>query len=276
MDVQWSSIVFSSDFFNRLDNLAQKRFGDSVLAEEGTTFVINELTANHWERCRKYTHQAKPETFLYSVASNLLEEFARKRFGRIRPPEWLKREGELWVSLWKRICLERQLTDSVIDLHARDTRTHPAQLRSIITTIKARLPWCGVKDAPVSMDQPVGDEEATLGDFIAAPQTLEEALDTAQLQQALHLVAALVNGEESATPSSDWTAWQQLVKELALDAEERLLLKLHFCDALNFSTIARMMNVPPHHPGRLIKKVLKRTEELLRKYHLLWNDFLSD
>ncbi|MCP5160775.1 MAG: sigma-70 family RNA polymerase sigma factor [Hahellaceae bacterium] len=277
MDVQWSSIVFSADFFDRLDHLAQKRFGDSVLAEEGTTFVISELTANNWERCRKYTEQAKPETFLYSVSSNLLEEFARKRFGRVRPPEWLKREGELWVSLWKQICLERKLTESVVDRHCSDTLRDKVQLRTIISAIKARIPWCGVKDAPISMDQEFSDDETTLKDFISDPQTLEEHLDTRQLQQALHLVAALVNGEEEAPRQEEsFSAWQQVKAELDLDAEERLLLKLYFNDALNFSTIAKMMNVPSHQPGRQIKKILKRIEELLRKYNLLWNDFLSD
>jgi len=276
MDVKWSLIVFSPEFFDRLDKLAQKRFGDSVLAEEATTFVINELTANNWERCKKYTHQAKPETFLFSVASNLLEEFARKRFGRVRPPEWLKREGELWVNLWKQICLERKLTESVVDTHSRDPMRDKSQVRTIITVIKARLPWCGVKDAPVSMDQELGDDETTLKDFIADDQSLEEQLDTRQLQEALHHVAALLNGDEEHTEQVNFEQWQAVLQELNLDHEDRLLLKLYFSDALNFSTIAKMMAVPPHQPGRQMKKILKQIEELLRKHNLLWNDFLSD
>ena len=141
--IDWHTIILQPQWLTRLERQAFKRFSQQGLAEEACSYVLEKLSQNHWASCQQYTGKAKPETFLYTLVGNLLEEFARKRFGRPRPPQWLQREGDLWVKLWKMVCLERQLIPIVVEQFAQQSERATEFVHSIIRTIKARLPWCG-------------------------------------------------------------------------------------------------------------------------------------
>lgn len=244
MLVDWHSIILSSKWLFRLETQALKRFGQNGLAEEATTYVIEELAADNWKRCQQYSGKAKPETFLYTLTGNLLEEFSRKRFGRPRPPEWLKREGEIWVSVWKMICLERQLVNSVIDQICTQGNRSAELISGIIRTIKAKLPWCGdsQREIPGSMLSQDDENSSDITDSLTQNINLEQSFEQQQLDETLLVMSQLLdflscpskNSELSTnTMAMNQTQLDQFYEKLEFTEEERLLLKMAYQEGIN-------------------------------------------
>ncbi len=272
MVVDWHSIILSSKWLFRLEAQALKRFGQAGLAEEASTYVLDELACNDWQRCQQFTGKAKPETFLYTLTGNLLEEFARKRFGRPRPPEWLKREGDLWVSIWKRVCLERQLVNSIIDHLCKQGNRSSDLVSGIIRTIKAKLPWCGSSQREIPTSMLGGNDDDNYDYEQADSHTLEQQLDQNQLDDSLLLMSQLLvfltcpsKDSEPATNALTMDNQQltQFYTTLELSEEERLLLKMAYQEGIKLNAIAKALNMPAYQPGRLLKGILERIEQAM-------------
>lgn len=252
----WQQLILDPDWLQRLEHQAARRFVEPVAAEEASSFVLEKLAEDDWRRCRQFGGRSQPTTFLYSLAANLLEEFARSRYGRPRPPQWLQRQGELWVTLWKRICLERALITQVVERLSAGGHYEADLLRNIIRTIKARLPWCGAADLPI----PAEFAERHIGD---SEPTLEDALDEEQLHDTLAMLASLISDDDNVHLGLSADRLEYCRQSLKLDAETLLMLRLHFRDGLSFSAIARAMGVATHRPARQIKRGLKRIHNVL-------------
>ena len=104
----WPGIVFSEQTQGRIRSLCERRFGQTADAEIASDYVLEHLCESDWKLCRKFTGKSRPETYLYTLCSNLVEEYARKRFGRIRPPAWLQQLGDAWLTLWKFIFSSKE------------------------------------------------------------------------------------------------------------------------------------------------------------------------
>ena len=243
--VNWSEIVLDKQWLEQLERQAMRRFVEPVTAEEASTFVLNKLAEDDWARCKTFRGQSQPTTFLYSLSARLFEEFSRQRYGRARPPQWLQQHGELWVRLWKAVCLERHSAEYVM---SHRTRHDPDVIANIIRAIKARLPWCGASNLPVP-EEYLNESEALTSD------SLEDALSAAHLEDTLALLAAML-GDDDAFADVDASQIAQARRALTLDDESLLMLKMHFQDGLNFASIARALNGPKHQPGRQIKQSL--------------------
>lgn len=279
MTFNWHSIILNKTWLARLENQANKRFGQKGLSEEATTYVLEQLADNQWAKCNTYTGKAKPETFLYTLTNNLLEEFARKRFGRPRPPQWLQREGDLWVSIWKMICLERQLVNSVIDQLAVQDGRNRELINAIIKTIKAKLPWCGssnqeIPESILCTNNNDGNDEAI--DY-GETDSIEQQLEQKQLDESLLLVSQLFsflscpsnNNIESTVGKNllpiaiNPQQLEQLYRLIQLTNEEQLLLNMVYQQGLKMKVIAKALNMPSYQPGRLLKGILTRIEQAL-------------
>lgn len=263
----WHEIVFDANWLLRLDALASRRFVDSVAAEEATTYVIEQLSANEWARCRRYTGTASPTTYLHSLAANLIEEFSRKRYGRPRPPAWLVRQGEMWVALWQRICLERDLVPQVVDRLCSSGEYSKTSILGIIRCIKARLPWCGSSTLPVPIEY-IDDNGSPwdITDALLASDNLEENIRREDTEDTLAIIAALLHGDDEISLGFSTQQLEKLQHDLQLDSEDILMLRMHYRDGLSFSAIARAMCVPNHRPARQIRKILAAIQESLEQF----------
>lgn len=96
--------------------MAARRFGQGVVAEEAALAVIDGLRADNWRRMRGYNEQAVLTTFIRVLTARLLEDFARKRFGRSRPPLWVKTFGGIWSILFTALCLERLPVSEAVEI----------------------------------------------------------------------------------------------------------------------------------------------------------------
>ncbi len=125
--------------------MAARRFGEGVLAEEAALAVIDGLKADNWHRLRAYNEQATLTTFVRTLTVRLLEDFARKRFGRVRPPLWVKTFGGIWEKLFTALCLERlPVAEAVEIVLQRQTDAGKKEIESAAYDLLARIPDCGM------------------------------------------------------------------------------------------------------------------------------------
>ena len=269
--VIWQDIVFNPDWMHRLERMTSRRFPDTATAEEASTFILEQLSDDNWRRCQSFNGSSRPETWLFSVAANLLEEFARKRFGRARPPAWLQQQGELWVTIWHFLCLERQPGESIVDRFGAGGSREPALLRQIISTIRGRLPWCGVSQMPIPSEYLAEDGSAVniLDHYQHSPAPLDAMASELRedLLASLHTLAGL--GDSNIRLPDDLPALAALRQALQLEDDERLLLKLHFQEGLSGQAIARLLGVPDHQPGRQIRRLIQRLRQAFDQAGLL-------
>lgn len=275
--MNWSELVFKEEWMSRLDRMTVKRFGGGGLAEEAATYVIEQLSANDWEKCRQFKGQSQPTTFLFVLASNFIEEFSRKRFGRPRPPSWLKRQGQLWVDLWQKLCMERQSNTAVVESYRSRKDDAVEEITVVVKTIKARIPTCGETNMEVteSKHDEEDSREAEIED-VACAQFDHVGFDfevgvqgemvlmlralfvdgepkESQFQQPEQLIAAEVAGElaEKITALRD---------KIALSDEEKIMLRMIYQDGFSRTTVSKALGLPSHQTGRTVGAALKRIE----------------
>ena len=102
--------------WEKINRAAVRRFGDNSLAEEAALAVIEGLEFNDWQRVRGYSGKASFSTYVMVLTARLLEDFARTRFGRVRPPLWVKTMGGIWSKLFTALCLERLKVSEAVEV----------------------------------------------------------------------------------------------------------------------------------------------------------------
>lgn len=235
----WQSIILSTAFFHRLERMAEKRFPQPALADTAVTEIIEQLSADNWQKLSGYSGNSQPETYAHTVSARLLEDFSRSRFGRPRPPKWLQAEGAAWILVWRMLCLERQWPDLV---KARLEADHePGFVANIITTIRARIPRCG---EPGYCEQ--AESESGLENSPAHAESLDNQLIQQQRTAVLAALSSLLDsGNSPECPSNMENAWSLLEGRLALSGEDRLLLALIHEDGLSTRKAASVLGSNP-------------------------------
>lgn len=234
----WPSVVFDPAFMAGLDRMAAKRFVQPALAEEAVTAMIEALSENQWQRLSRFSGKSQPSTFAYSVAGRAMEDFARRRFGRPRPPTWLQELGHAWVRLWHMLCLERQWPEAIKNRLAKDFQD--GLIDQAIRTIKQKIPRCGEPGFSECCTSELGLEQ--LPDDQG--ETLSASLRQAQKNQALALLGQLLGQPEAVDtpcPSNPEEALDTLDTLLSLDEDDRLLLSLSYEDGLSSRKIADIL-----------------------------------
>ena len=84
------------EHWGHLDALAKRRFPkDENLAHEALLYVLKSLEADEWKRVCTWRGLGHFLPFITLLASRLLTDFTRTRFGHLRKPLWLKRKAIL-------------------------------------------------------------------------------------------------------------------------------------------------------------------------------------
>lgn len=261
MEVNWARLVLSEQFYTNLQHRVSQHIFNPEDAEEGVLYVLEKLAENDWARCRKYSGQSKPETFLHSVVARLIIDFHRKTYGRKRPPEWLKRKGQLWVQIWERVCLKRQSAEALVTELCRNGDMEPEPVLLSIRTIKAKLPWCGVSDQPVELD---GDQES--GDDSLSP---EIQLEKQLFADLLEISQAVLQGKD---PSQLLLKVGTLgpqglangVNQLSFAPDDLLMVKMYFEEGLSFAAIGKIHNnVKPAAVRQKVVTVIETLRQFL-------------
>ncbi len=252
-----------------LQRLAQRRFKNSVLADQALDFVLEKLQEDDGSRLRAYRGEARFSTYLAHVVQRLLEDFARHRFGRQRTPDWIQAQGPLWEQVYRLLCLERlSATDVIETLRDAVPGGRPPQIiREAITVIRKRIVNCGAP-SPATAEQPLVEQEEhrhrPLADDYQVHQLSPEALQAAEERTRL---LTLLYGSvlEPAADSSPPDAWQQAVQRLraalSLSSEERLLLRLIYQDGLSVVEAGRLLGLRTDQVHGRLRRLLQRIRQ---------------
>jgi len=295
-----------------IDNISAKRFSRPAEAEEAAAFVLEKLSENGWKRCQSYQGNAQPRTYLIRVTKNLLEDFSRKKYGRPRPPKWLKDSGRTWVELWTELCKEGRSHLEIVPRfmqrgHERDW------IKDTIKIIKAKIPDCGQKlfearsleDVSSIKNLSNNDETATnsVGDFsherVAFATSVENSLieapnDTAYAQQGMaeadllrmvYSIAEVVPSPDSpdagnlayskSTRAQRNSALNGFGQALVFKDIERVVLKMRFKDGLSISAVARALQLKRYDVTVIETTCLKRIREAAIEVGLDFESLLS-
>ncbi|MGI9535741.1 MAG: hypothetical protein ACR2PB_01625 [Desulfocapsaceae bacterium] len=208
------------DHWELIDRLARRRFSGEPLSEEAALFVMNRLEKDEWELLRNYRGTARLKTYFSSVVYNLLEDFARERFGRVRPPLWLRKLGGIWLLLYRLMCLERysylEATNLALD---RFQQFHLGQIEVMADRILGEIPHCG----KAQYRKQSFDEHGHLKLSVkGTSQSIAEEKERERIMKALH--------DQFFGPDPELTNATPLRELLGcgvqLKADERLLLTL--------------------------------------------------
>jgi len=285
--MDWQAFIFDpdTDWIGRLDKRARKRFGDENIADEAMNFALKRLSENDWAKLHAYKQRSKPGTYLLVVFNNHLEDFARKKFGYPRPPAWVERLGEHWKIIWRRLCLEREESQSLLTVyeHIKD------QTQDIIRTIKARISDCGKHSNITSVggsrndnhEEQYTQQEAAENNLNNENNALaiDEEID---IQQSQDILAALCDVLDF---QADKVALEMQANKMAENAErfaediqlsdqQQLLLKLVYQQGYSLSAAARLMELPDHQARRALKTAEADIAEVLASMGLSLENFV--
>ena len=251
---------------DRFQAMAERRFRDETLAGEAVNYVLAELQADDWRRVRAYRGPARLETYLVTVAARLLEDFARRRFGRARVPDWVRARGALWELLYRLLCLERQPLAAALAVVAGTAPggRDPAHCEEAAFGIRARYPHCG---EPGPGEVPVEDIEdlaagADTDPWLAVPATPEHlALETEREGLLRTLSTRLLGTHADDGPAQAATPVD--LPPITLSTEERLLLRLVYADGLKVADAGATLGLGVHQTHGRLRRLLARLRRWL-------------
>eukprot|EP00003_Mantamonas_plastica_P020825 TRINITY_DN3359_c0_g3_i1.p1 TRINITY_DN3359_c0_g3~~TRINITY_DN3359_c0_g3_i1.p1 ORF type:complete len:286 (+),score=16.11 TRINITY_DN3359_c0_g3_i1:2632-3489(+) len=258
----WPTVVLNPAFMAGLDRMAAKRFVQPALKEEAVTAMIEALSENHWACFQNFTGKSQPSTFAYSIAGRAMEDFARRRFGRPRPPAWLQELGHAWVRLWHMLCLERQWPDAIKNRLATDFQN--GLIEQAIRTIKQKIPRCGEPGFAECCTTELGLEQ--LPDDHGS--SLIASLRNTQRSKALAVLGQLLGQSDAAgavCPSNAEEALDSINTRLSLSENDRLLLSLSYEDGLSSRKIAELLDLSAATVQRRLQSIRAELQASLKQ-----------
>lgn len=231
--------------WDALAGLSARRFHDPNLADEALIYVTRELERDDWKRLRAFGGRSSFKGFLMQVSARLMEDFSRKKFGRVRPNKWIRDRGGIWVQLFKILCMDRMDDDWAVDV-LRDSAPEGRSesfIRKAIITLRTRVPDCGKSTMPVSTNGEFVDDIPDKGgsEYTRSPHANAEERQRDDVMQVLRGFVEADDTEMDETLSPLVDRLMEASGELELKPEDRELLRLIYWDGLNASAAGRML-----------------------------------
>ncbi len=244
------ALVFNHWLF--LQKITQKRFPeDDNMAHQALDFILEKLQENDWKRVRAWEGQGKFTTFLAVLAGRLMTDFVRARFGHRRPPAWLlAKKDPIWRDTYRSLMIERYEREETIGLlQTRYPDRDPSEIRQLVATV---IGQCN--------RQPQFKEDNVSMESVAESQsddTIPEQSLTPDKKELLEILQNYIQGELDSVPASIEPMLNKLRSRLQLSDEDRLLLRLRFCEGLKIPTIKAMLDLSGDPYKRLNKLILQ-------------------
>lgn len=240
----------------KINAMAERRFGGGPLAEEAALAVLDGLEADNWQRVSAFQGQASFTTFLLAMSARLLEDFARKRFGRVRPPLWVKSFGGIWEKLFQALCLERlPVADAVEVVFQRQFTARQAEIETAAYQLLARIPDCGM-----ARGLEVGFDEEGFPDDSRAENSPQRSAEFREQKELFAAVFQLVLGHDDGEAGNTLLR-RYVALKISLTAEEKLLLKLCYQDGLSVPEAGKMLGMNRFQVHGRMRRLLGRLSE---------------
>jgi RNA polymerase sigma factor (sigma-70 family) len=241
-----------------VDKLARRRFRDEVIAEEASLYVMEQCSADNWQRLRSFAGSARFSTFFCSVTYRLLEDFSRRKFGRLRAPAWLTRLGGIWLYLFRLLCQERHpLHEAVMIAESRYAQPQAGH-QMIAEQILTQIPSCGKiqhRQEPLTENTVLRHDDHPLS-------TQHHKLEGEEKRLFLAALAVTIFGDQT-TDMNITTMAGLFETTLQLTGRERLLLKLCHRDGLSVAAAGRMLGLNRFQVHGQLKRLYRRIQQQL-------------
>lgn len=238
-----------------INRLAGRRFSQETLAEEAALFVMDKLAEEDWRRLRAFTGRSTLGTYIGALTLRLLEDFARQRFGRLKPPAWVRRLGGIWETLFRLLCMERIAPDAAVAQLTERQSCATAIAEQAAYQMLGEIPSCGShrgEQVELAEDLPLDAEEG-----LSQP---EEQLETTEREQCLSVLGRILFAEEESTIDAPRLE-RLLAARIKLESRERLLLKLCFRDGLAVAEAGRMLGWNQNQAHGRLRRLLERLRQ---------------
>lgn len=245
-------ILANWDLINRL---ARRRFGNSPMAEEAALRILDQLLENGADRLQGYTGRGDPAAFLAAVSWRLMEDFARSRFGRKRPPRWIRHLGGIWEKLYQLLCMERIDIMEAVAMVAQSTISADsgAAVEEAAWAIRQQVRDCGAHQGlEVEFDEEETSRVHRTNDAGSQVEYLEMKEKNALFEELLSVLTALP--EDCIIEN----AGRLNLLHIDLGTEERLLLRLCYCDELPVARAGEMLGINRHQVHGRLRRLLAR------------------
>lgn len=239
--------------WERINNMASYRFGESSCAEEAALFVMDGLEANNWQRVQSFIGNGSFSSYIMALTSRLLEDFARKRFGRTRPPLWVKTLGGIWEKLFTALCLERLSTmDAIEVVSQRQFAAKKSEIEKAAYELLGRIPDCGKETGA----EVVYADESPPKDSHDRGIECNKAEEDEKRQMFSEIFQLICNKPDAKIPEI-FQKKMSLLK-IKLKPKEKLLLKLCFQDGLTVSQAANLLGLTRFQAHGKMRRLLAK------------------
>jgi len=265
--MDWQTLIFDPDknWIARFDKIALKYFpNDESSAEAAVSEVLNRISENNYSKLNTSKVLINPPAYLTTVVTNLIRDIAISKYGKCRPPEWVKRMGEIWKQVHKLLCCHRQLPES-ITLSLSDTSHSVNFIANICTEIKQNHAKCGhevVKPVNTGFDD--FDENNTPISEKLGGGSLEKCINNGDMELLLNLISNLIYEQEN-TLKWNVGGWiGKLENKIQLEPQQILILKLVFQEQKSISDVARLLNIKRHVVDYQLKQALGHLKDVFQ------------
>ena len=249
-----------------LDALARQRFPQTALAEEATSYALEKWAAENWKRVHAYRGEGSFRAYFERVSLNLLNDFARMRFGRPRPPVHVRALGALAVRLYTLLCLEGYTPEDASAIATQEVPggRQPELLRYYIQIILSSVHDCGVQYSEQSLEEEAALDYAADRSASEYPEVKLCAAEESAVLEALRQWCSFTGG------TYDDINMEMLQKirctlqsTLHLGDEERLLLQFVYQDAMSVSEAGRLLGFNAAQTHGRLRRLLQRIRDTL-------------
>ncbi|MEO5330457.1 MAG: hypothetical protein H7839_00420 [Magnetococcus sp. YQC-5] len=258
--------------WQRLENLAKRRFADANLVDEAMLYTQEAMAKNDWGPLRAYEGRATASfaTFFGQIAWRMLEDFSRLRFGRPQIPQWIQDQGPFLEEVYRLLCLERMSPLNVLEFMQSSAPGGRSEVTiwAAINAILKRTTDCGKSQVTeISTEDELLDDLAGPGNTFhrLSPEDLKMVQQREEILLAVHRFLTSDQKNSSLEQNAGRVVLEKLHTTLKLTSEERLLLKLIYQDGLQVEAAARLLGLNSNQAygrqRRLLGRIRKAMEE---------------
>lgn len=243
------------DQWQFLSRLAERRFpNDDSMAQESLLFVLEKLEAGEWKRVRAWEGQGAFHTFLAVLTARLMTDYTRSKYGHHRTPTWINRKNDsVWTKAYQLIIFQKYSRLDAIEILMASYRGRDRwYFEEMVATILAK------NNRPVRAIESQVPIDAV--EYLSAFQTPDNTSDINQ-KVLLEAVIEYLNSDENSQENENHEV-QRLLSllniELSLSEEDKLLLKMRYCDGMTISAITKALDLK----GDIYKRINKLIRHL--------------
>ncbi len=259
------NLVF--DHWDFMTGVARKRFpNDNDMGDQALSYVLDKLEEQEWQRIRGWDGCGSFSTFLAVLVTRLMTDFVRSKFGYHRPPTWLKEKKDaVWLKVFKLCTVDKYERREAIEILSSDTSSEISSeaLEEIVRVVYSKC----TKQARFSEDN-IGIDQVQE----ASSMDVDKRDNIINNKRLIEVLVEYIQSDANTVVTTDDDTINNLLSHLrsiiTMSDEDRLLLRLRFCEGIKVSEIGQMLHLEGN-PYKRINELVDDLRNACRKCGLL-------